>query len=398
MIDMTSFDAALRALPDLRPGVQPIQPDEYRRRLRRLQALLRDQGLQALYIHAGSSLHYVMGTRWHPSERLLGALVPAEGEPLYIAPAFERDALQDRWGLPAPLQLWDEHEDPCALLARLTAALPGGGRGLALDGSLPFHFASRLQRAAPGLPLVDGSDSIAALRMRKTAAEIALLQRAFDMTLCVQQAARAVLRTGMDTREVEDFIDQAHRRIGGGGSRFCIVLFGQATSYPHGVKDAQVLGEDEVVLIDCGCSVEGYASDLTRTYVHGQASADVRRIWTIEHEAQAAAFAAAQLGTPCEAVDDAARAVLEQHGLGPDYELPGLPHRTGHGVGLDLHEHPYLVRGNTQTLEIGMCCSNEPMIVVPGAFGVRLEDHFFMTAQGPRWFTQPSPDLDHPFG
>lgn len=394
----SSFDAALSALPDLRAGIQPIQPDEYRQRLRRLQAALRAQGVQALYLHAGSSLRYFMGTPWSPSERLLGALVPAEGEPQYLAPAFESDALQDRWGLPAPLQLWDEHEDPWALLARLAAGLPCAGRGLALDGSLPFHFASRLQQAAPGLPLLDGSESIDALRMRKSAAEIALLQRAFDMTLCVQRAAREVLRTGMDTREVEDFIAQGHRRVGGGGSRFCIVLFGQATSYPHGVKDAQTLCDDDVVLIDCGCSVEGYASDLTRTYVHGRAGAEVRRIWAIEHEAQAAAFAAAQLGTPCEAVDDAARAVLQRHGLGPGYELPGLPHRTGHGVGLDLHEHPYLVRGNARPLEVGMCCSNEPMIVVPGAFGVRLEDHFYMTGQGPRWFTPPSAGIDRPFG
>lgn len=395
---ITDFDTALSALPDLRPGVQPIQADEYRQRLGRLQALLRARGLQALYLHAGSSLRYFMGTPWYPSERLLGALVPAEGGALYIAPAFERDALRDRWGLPAPLHLWQEHEDPWALLARLTDGLPCSGRGLALDGSLPFHFAWRLQKAAPGLALVDGSELVAALRMRKSPAEIALLQRAFDMTLQVQQAARSVLRTGMDTREVEDFIAQAHKRIGGGGSRFCIVLFGRATSYPHGVKHAQTLADDDVVLIDCGCSVEGYASDLTRTYVHGRASAEVRRIWAIEQQAQAAAFAAAQLGTPCEAVDDAARAVLESHGLGPGYELPGLPHRTGHGVGLDLHEHPYLVRGNRQPLEIGMCCSNEPMIVVPGAFGVRLEDHFYMTGQGPRWFTQPSPSLDRPFG
>ncbi|MFG6460499.1 M24 family metallopeptidase [Roseateles sp. DXS20W] len=395
---MTSFDAALSALPDLRPGVQPIQPDEYRQRLRRLQARLRAAGLQALYLHAGSSLRYFMGTPWHPSERLLGALVPADGEPLYIAPAFERDALQDRWGLPAAIHCWDEHDDPWALLARLISGLPCSGQGLALDGSLPFEFAWRLQRIAPGLPLVDGSESIASLRMRKSAAEIALLQRAFDMTLRVQQAARSVLRTGMDTREVEDFIDQAHKRVGGGGSRFCIVLFGEATSYPHGVKHAQTLADNDVVLIDCGCSVEGYASDLTRTYVHGRAGDEVRRIWAIEHEAQAAAFAAAQLGTPCEAVDDAARAVLESHGLGPGYELPGLPHRTGHGVGLDLHEHPYLVRGNSLPLEIGMCCSNEPMIVVPGAFGVRLEDHFYMTGQGPRWFTRPSPSVDFPFG
>lgn len=395
---MKDFDHALRDLPDRREGIVPIAPTEYRERLRRLQALLRQQGLQAAWLHAGTNLRYFMGTPWWPSERLLGALLPAEGEPLYLAPAFELDALRDRWGLEGEIALWDEHEEPLALLADRLAELRVPGHGLAVDGNLPFHMASRLQAVAPGLPLHDASPLIAERRMRKSPAEIALLQRAFDMTLLVQRTTHGLLREGMRSDEVADFIDQAHRRVSGGGSTFCIVLFGVATSFPHGVKDAQTLRKGDMVLIDTGCSVEGYSSDLTRSYVFGAATPEQQRIWDIEKSAQAAAFDAAQLGHTCESVDAAARAVLQAHGLGPDYALPGLPHRTGHGIGLDLHEHPYLVRGNRQVLEVGMCCSNEPMIVVPGQFGVRLEDHFLMTSQGPKWFTEPSLSLERPFG
>lgn len=395
---MRDFDSALRALPDLREGIVPIAPTEYRERLRKLQALLRQHGLQAAWLNAGTNLRYFLGTPWWPSERLLGVLLPAEGEPLYLAPGFELDALRDRWGIEGEIALWDEHEEPLALLAERLEGLRVPGRGLALDGNLPFHMASRLQVVAPGLPLHDASPLIAACRMRKSPSELALLQQAFDMTLLVQRTTHGLLRPGMRSNEVGDFIDQAHRRVSGAGSTFCIVLFGVATSFPHGVKDAQTLADGDMVLIDTGCPVEGYSSDLTRSYVVGTATSEQRRIWQIEKQAQAAAFDAAQLGHTCESVDAAARAVLQAHGLGPDYCLPGLPHRTGHGIGLDLHEHPYLVRGNPQVLEVGMCCSNEPMIVVPGAFGVRLEDHFFMTREGPRWFTEPSASLERPFG
>jgi Xaa-Pro dipeptidase len=214
----------------------------------------------------------------------------------------------------------------------------------------------------------------------------------------VHKAAAAILHEGITTTEVTAFIEQAHRKTGAPGSIFCIVLFGPATAFPHGVKDPQTLKAGDVVLIDTGCKVHDYLSDITRTYVFGEPDDRQRRFWDIEKEAQAAAFAAARLGAPCGEPDRAARRVLNRHGLGPDYTLPGLPHRTGHGIGLDVHEWPYLVGSDETPLDVGMCFSNEPMICIPGEFGIRHEDHFYMTERGPQWFTQPAHTVDDPFG
>lgn len=385
-------EEALAALRPMTEGVRPIAADEYRGRLEALQAAMRAQGVDACWLNAGSNLRYFTGLVWHPSERLVGALLPARGPLRYLAPWFEQGSIQERLVLDAPLLTWHEHESPYALLGR---ELPPGAR-LAVDASTPFFVVDGLRAA--GCAVESGAPCMAPLRMRKSAAELALMQRAFDMTLAVQRAAASVLREGITTTEVQDFIDAAHRRVSGAGSSFCIVLFGVASSFPHGVSEPQVLQRGDVVLIDTGCYVQGYSSDLTRSYVYGRADEDVRRIWAVEKAAQAAAFAAARLGAPCSGVDAAARAVLQAHGLGPGYALPGLPHRTGHGIGLDIHEGPYLVGGDDTPLVPGMCFSNEPMIVLPGRFGIRLEDHFHMGADGPRWFTPPSHSLDDPFG
>jgi Xaa-Pro dipeptidase len=197
---------------------------------------------------------------------------------------------------------------------------------------------------------------------------------------------------------VETFINEAHRKVGATGSYFCIVLFGTATSFPHGVKDPQTLKQGDVVLIDTGCKLQGYLSDITRTYVFGEATERQRTMWQHEKNAQLAAFEAAQPGSPCGDVDLAARNYLAAQGLGPDYQLPGCPHRTGHGIGLDIHEWPYLVKDNPEPLAPGMCFSNEPMLVLPGEFGIRLEDHFYMAPDGPKWFTHPAHSIDDPFG
>ena len=233
--------------------------------------------------------------------------------------------------------------------------------------------------------------------MHKSAKEIELIQRAMDMTLAVHKATASMLHEGISTIEVEAFIQKAHQKVGASGNYFCIVLFGVASSFPHGVKDPQYLKKGDVVLIDTGCSVQGYISDITRTYVYGQANERQREFWNYEKEAQLKAFEAAKLGDTCGDVDEAARSYLASKNLGPDYQLPGLPHRTGHGIGLDIHEWPYLVKGNPHKLAQGMCFSNEPMLVVPDEFGIRLEDHFYMTDKGPKWFTQPSHSIDDPF-
>jgi Xaa-Pro dipeptidase len=235
--------------------------------------------------------------------------------------------------------------------------------------------------------------------MQKSKNEIAIIQRAKDITMEVQRAAARILRPGITVNEVTDFINKAHSKAGiSSGSYFCIVLFADDTQYPHGVSVPQPLKENDAVIIDTGCRLHGYLSDITRSYVYGEASDEYRTIWNLEQKTQLAAFEAAQLGAACGSVDDAARKTLAEAGLSPDYELPGLPHRVGHGTGLDIHEYPYLVRGSEIKLAEGMVVSNEPMICVPGKFGIRHEDHFYMTAEGPKWFTTPMHSLDNPFG
>jgi Xaa-Pro dipeptidase len=246
---------------------------------------------------------------------------------------------------------------------------------------------------ASGAAVIDGC------RMIKSPAELALMAQAKAMTLEVHRCAARILREGITTGEVRRFIDQAHRALGADdGSTFCAVQFADASAYPHGLPGEQALKRDDLVLIDTGCRVQGYNSDITRTYVFGRATQEQARVWEVEKRAQAAAFAAVKPGVACEEIDAVARRVLAAEGFGPDYELPGLPHRTGHGIGLSIHEAPYLVRGDKTPLQPGMCFSNEPMIVVPGAFGVRLEDHFHVTETGAAWFTDPQPSLEKPFG
>ncbi|MCJ2184497.1 Xaa-Pro peptidase family protein [Novosphingobium sp. 1949] len=368
-----------------------ITPGEYQARLAKARALIGAAGADALVVNAGPSLTYFTGVRWSPTERLVALVLPLAGEPVIVCPAFERGSLEAELRIAADLALWEEDEDPvAAACARL-----GPNARLALDPWLAAGHARRFMDAVAttldGAPVIDGC------RMVKSAAELALMQQAKAMTLEVHKAAARILAPGIRASEVIRFIDQAHRALGASGSYFCAVQFGHATAYPHGLPYDQELEDDQLVLIDTGCRVEGYHSDITRTYAFGRVEPLIAETWALEKEAQAAAFAAVKPGVPCEEIDAAARRVLEAGGLGPDYALPGLPHRTGHGIGLAIHEPAYLVRGDKTPLEPGMCFSNEPMIVYPERFGVRLEDHFYVTQDGARWFTEPQVALDRPF-
>jgi len=381
-----------------RPGRPPaIAAAEYQARLERARALTAALGGDALLVGAGASLRYFTGVPWGATERLVALLLPRKGRPIMICPAFELGSLQADLKIEADIRLWQEHDSPAALTARALSEI--GADVLALDPAAPFSLFSALDKAAPSLRAVDATPVIDGCRGLKSPAELALMRYAKATTLDVHRRAAAILVPGIAASAVKRFIDTAHRAAGAdGGSTFCAVQFGRATAYPHGLPGDQALGEGQLVLIDTGCQVEGYNADITRTYVFGEPGDEHRRIWDIEHEAQAAAFAAVRPGVPCEVIDETARQVLQRHGLGPDYVLPGLPHRTGHGIGLSIHEGPYLVRGDTTRLAPGMCFSNEPMIVIPDRFGVRLEDHFHVTEDGAAWFTEPSPSIDAPFG
>ncbi|UTA46676.1 Xaa-Pro peptidase family protein [Simiduia sp. 21SJ11W-1] len=393
-----SAEQALAGLTNMCADIAPLPLAEYEARLVEARRLMASKGIDAIYLNAGTNLYYFTGMRWYASERMVGALLTAAGELHFIGPAFEENTLRQYMLVEGEFHGWQEHESPYALFAQLLADCGLAQGTIGLDEAAQFFITHGIQQAAPKAHYVNADVISGGCRMHKSDAEIALIQRAMDMTMAVHKATAAMLRPGISTVEVEQFINRAHKAVGAGGSSFCIVLFGVATSFPHGVKDPQILQANDWVLIDTGCRLEGYNSDITRSYAFGEISARQRHAFEAERLAQLAAFDAAQLGKPCSAPDAAARKVLAEQGFSGDYTLPGLPHRTGHGCGLDIHEWPYLVKGNDMPLASGMVFSNEPMLVLPNEFGVRLEDHFYMTDNGPRWFTEPSASIDAPFG
>jgi len=365
---------------------------ERQRRVDALRLRMDKAGAGAVLLGATSGLRYFTGVDWRPSERFLGALVTATRVD-YIAPRFELSKVEGLVTLPGDIKTFEEEESPWRLIAGMVP-----NDKLALDPDLPLFMYRALRREIEDARLGDAAPLIGPLRARKSPAEIALLGHAKRLTLEAQRRAHQFVQAGVMASEIATYIDKTHRALGAdGGNTFCIVAFGVDTALPHGPEKDRALRDGEPVLIDTGCRIDGYNSDITRSWFFGEPPTDYRTAWEAEKEAQAAAFEAARRGALCESVDAAARRSLERRGFGPGYALPGLPHRTGHGVGLDVHEAPNLVRGDRTPLDTGMCFSNEPMIVAPGRFGVRHEDHFYMSDEGPRWFTEPAASLDAPF-
>ncbi|MFP5078080.1 M24 family metallopeptidase [Rhizobium sp. YIM 134829] len=379
-------------MTDLAPP-PPITDAERAARLSKLRLAMEDAGVAGVLLGSSESLRYFTGLVWHASERLLGALVTAEAL-TYIVPAFEESRVETLPHLPGRIAVWQEEESPSALIATLLA--PAGR--LALDEALPLFVYHALSATLGPERLVDGGPLIGPLRAVKSPTEIAIIRYAMGLTLEVHRRAHAMLEPGIRASDVVRFIDAEHRRLAGRGSTFCIVSFGAATALPHGAEGDQVLAPGDAILVDTGTRIDGYHSDLTRSYMLDEPEPDYAAAWAVERAAQQAVFEAARLGTPCHALDDAARMVLLKNGLGPDYRLPGLPHRAGHGLGLEIHEAPYIVRGNRTPLMAGHCFSNEPMLVHPNRFGIRLEDHIYMAEDGPHWFTPPCESPTRPFG
>ncbi|MEL6988550.1 MAG: Xaa-Pro peptidase family protein [Bacteroidota bacterium] len=377
---------------------KPIEKAEFESRISKAVKIMQQEGIHLMYLNAGTNLYYFTGLKWGQSERMVGAILTNKGAIHYIAPKFELGTIEDYQLLDGDIHCWEEDESPYQLFWKVVDSLDVQCGRIAMDEQTPFFISNGIIAERNHLEFKDAKCITAACRSIKSNNEIAIMQNAMDITLMALEAASKILRPGITSAEVSAFIHQAHIKMGApAGNYFCIVLFGVDTSFPHGVKQPKPLEEGDVVLMDTGCKVDEYISDITRTYVFGEPTDRQRSIWQIEKATQAAAFDAAQIGVNCGTVDDAARACLVEHGLGPDYQLPGTSHRTGHGIGLDIHEWEYIVRGNKSPLKAGMCFSNEPMICVPDEFGIRLEDHIFMTEAGPQWFTQPSFSIDEPF-
>jgi Xaa-Pro dipeptidase len=386
--------AAIAALRDRTHEAVPITLAERQHRVDRARELMAQKKIAALALTGGTSLVYFTGIRSGVSERIFSWVLPVSGAPYIVCPSFEEARMTEQLtqmpdGATTRIYTWNEDEDPYALLVK---HIPGPG-SLALDERMPFVYADRLAQAAPSRRIVSGIPITAGCRAIKSPAELALMQLANDITLSCYKAAYQSASPGMTTAQFTSLVTRAFTQSGVAGPISCQT--GEWSALPHGSIKPQVIRENQIVLIDDGCVLEGYVSDISRTFVYGKATDRQKKIFDIVHTAQAAALAAAKVSAPCHTVDDAARKVVVDAGFGPDYKT--FLHRLGHGIGMDGHEWPYLVRGNNQPLEAGMCFSDEPGIYLPGEFGVRLEDDWHLTESGGVMFTPTSNSLEHPF-
>lgn len=394
---VSGFAADAAGLPNLAAKAVPIGKAERIARIARATELMRANDIGALLVEPGSSLIYFTGVEWWRSERLTAAVLTREGEVAIVTPFFEEPSVRESLGIEAEVLMWNEDENPLAAVAAWL-----GKRGLAkgrigVEETVRYFAVDGLQRAMPGATVVNGAPVVRGCRMHKSAAEIALMQIAADITIAAYRHTAPRIEAGMTPADIGAIMKAATQALGG-QSEFELILLGEASAYPHGSGKPQAVKEGEVVLMDCGATVHGYQSDISRTFVYGKANARQRQVWEQMRKGQDVAFAAAKLGTPAGAVDDAVRAYYQNLGWGPGYKLPGTSHRTGHGIGLDGHEPVNLVHGEMTKLAPGMCFSNEPGIYIPGEFGIRLEDCFYMTDNGPKWFSEPPPSIDRPFG
>jgi Xaa-Pro dipeptidase len=375
--------------------VTPISIDERRSRIEKARRLMVDNQIDAVYLETGAGLLYYTGVRWFSSERMLAAVIPARGPIAYVCPAFEEERLREQITVGDDVRVWQEEESPYRLVAEVFRDRDIASGRIGIEESVRFFLFDGIRQEAPHLAFVSADPVTIPCRVIKSPAEIALMQRANDITVAAYKACLPVLEAGMSQAECRDLSAAAYQALGVRGS--IDFQFGPSTAFPHGSRELTYLQEGDVVLMDSVCSVEGYHSDISRTIVFGTPTQRQRDVWDLEHEAQAAAYAAAQVGAPCEEVDAAARKVITDAGFGPDYQVPGLPHRTGHGIGLEIHEWVHLVRGNTTPIAPQMCFTNEPMIAIYGEFGVRIEDCMYITEDGPVFFSQPSPSIEQPF-
>ena len=377
-------------------GIVPITDDERKARIAKAQQLMGQQKIDAIYIEPGSSMYYYTGMRWSTSERMLALVIPQHGELAWVCPKFEEERARELIKFGNDIRTWEEDESPYRRVAEIFRDRGLRTGRIGIEERVRFFLFDGIRLAAPKLEFVSATPNTAGGRMFKSPAEIALMQKANDLTLVAYRATWATMREDMPQAEFANNCATAFRNLGVQGGVFC--SFGKYTAFPHGSSTPQTLKDGDVVLMDGGCSVEGYQSDITRTFVFGKTTQRQRDIWNLERKSQDAGLAAAKVGASCESVDAAARKVITDAGFGPDYKVPGLPHRTGHGIGLDGHEWTNFVRGNKTPIQPGMCFSDEPTIVIYGEFGIRLEDCLYITENGPKFFTEQSPSFDKPFG
>jgi len=394
-LPQTSTPEAIRRLRRMTDGAVPITLSARQERIEKARRLMKENNIDAMYIEPGSSMLYYTGMRWGTSERMFAMVIPAKGEIAWVCPKFEEERARELITMGTDVRTWEEDESPYQRVAEILHDRGVRTGTVGIEERVRFFLYDGIRLAAPALKFTSATPVTAGCRMIKSPAELALMQLANDITVVAYKATRDSMTEGMTQGEFAGNCSAAFRALGAPGGIF--VSFGKYTAFPHGSSTPQKVREGDVVLMDGGCTVEGYQSDITRTFVFGKHTQRQRDIWNLERKSQDAAFAAAKVGAPCEVVDAAARKVITDAGFGPDYKVPGLPHRTGHGIGLDGHEWTNFVRGNKTKIQPGMCFSDEPTVVIYGEFGIRLEDCLYITEEGPKFFTKQSESIDEPF-
>ena len=394
-----SLPPAIAALRTLRGEATPITIEERAGRQEKARRLMRETNLSAILLTPGTSLAYFTGIRWEGGERLFAMVLPAKGEAFYVSPSFEEGRAREQIaqspdGGKPDLRVWQEDESPYARVAQGLSDRGIASGTIGVEETVKFVFSDNLKKAAASATFASATPVTAGCRMIKSRHEIDLMRLASKVTLAAYEATYRSMKVGMTQRDVEDLLEAAHRKLGFEGG--ADVQVGEFSAFPHGSVKPQGIQESTIVLIDGGGSVEGYASDITRTFILGKASGKMKQVFDIVHRAQSAALAAAKPGVEAGSVDAAARQIIIDAGYGPDYKF--FTHRLGHGMGMDGHEWPYLVRGNSTKLQPEMTFSDEPGIYIRGEFGIRLEDDMHITEGGAELFTPPSPSLENPFG
>lgn len=382
-------------LKSIAGDAQPISSAEMGERLAKVQDLMQRQKIAALLIEPGATLEYFTGIRWHRSERITLAVVPAAGNLLIITPAFEEPSVRETLKVAGDVRPWDEHESPFELIIQALRDRAVDSGVIAAESTMRFFIIAGIRQISPAYEITPADALVRACRLIKSPAELKLMQLANTITIEALRHVHGELAIGMTAADIAARMDRPTLMLGG-APEFSLVLLNEASAYPHGSRLSQSIREGSTVLMDCGCAVHGYQSDITRTWVFGQPSPRQRKVWATVKRGQQIALETAKIGIAVGLIDDAVRDFYAGEGWGPGYRLPGLPHRTGHGIGLDGHEPPYLVHGDATPLQPGMCFSNEPGIYLPGQFGIRLEDCWHMTDSGPLLFTPLAKSLDQP--
>jgi Xaa-Pro aminopeptidase len=389
---------SIAALGSMRAEAKPITLDERRQRQESARQLMRENRLSAILLTEGTSLNYFTGIRWWGGERLFAMVLPAKGESFYVTPAFEEGRAREQIGQSpdganADVRIWQENESPYQRVAQGLTDRGIASGTIGIEETMKFVFSDSLKKAASSATFASATSVTAGCRMIKSPHEIELMRLASKVTLTAYEAVHRALKAGMTHHDVANLVEAAHRQLGFEGD--ALVLLGEFSAFPHGSVTPQVIKEGTLILIDGGCKAEGYTSDITRTFVIGKPTNKMKQVFEIVHRAQSAALAAAKPGAEAGSVDAAARKVISDAGYGPDYKY--FTHRLGHGMGMDGHEWPYLVRGNSIKLQPHMTFSDEPGIYIRGEFGVRLEDDMHITENGAELFTPQSPSLQAPF-